>query len=225
LLAVGDLVVTAEEKELGTLLIDLGGLTTGLAVYSEGSVRYTKELQIGSDFITRDISHSLKTSLATAQSIKEQYGVSMGSLLKTDSKFDFTGVDGKTVKSATRKQLVEIIQPRLDQIFVAIEQEMSSANLLDTIVPGGIVITGGGSMLSGIVAAAEQALGGSSRIGLPQNVKGGEKMESIISNPTFATAIGLVNSERSGQAWSQHKTMKSGPSLFSKFRNWAEELF
>ncbi|HBU70323.1 MAG TPA: cell division protein FtsA [Elusimicrobia bacterium] len=222
LLAVGDLVVTQEEKDLGCLLIDLGGMTTGISVYNEGSIRFSKELQIGSDFITRDLSHNLRTSLSTAQSIKEKYGVAMGSLLKTDSKFDFTGVDGKTVRQGTRKQLVEIIQPRLDQIFVAIDQELQDANLNDIFIPGGVIITGGGAMLEGMVQAAEQALGSLARIGLPQDTRGPEE---IISNPTYATAIGLLKYDlAAGHGWASRKTAK-GPSWWSKFRNWSDDIF
>lgn len=222
LLAVGDLVVTQEEKELGCLLIDLGGLTTGLAVYSEGSIRFSKELQVGSDFITRDISHNLRTSLATAQSIKEKYGIAMESLLRTDSKFDYTGVDGRTVRSASRRQLVEIIQPRLDQIFVAIEQELKSANLSDIIVPGGIIVTGGGSRLEGIIQATEQALNSSARIGLPQDVHGPDE---IINNPSYATAIGLLRTDfASSPGWAPHRSVK-GSSVFAKFKAWADDIF
>ncbi|OGS23110.1 MAG: cell division protein FtsA [Elusimicrobia bacterium RIFOXYB2_FULL_50_12] len=222
LLAVGDLVVTQEEKELGCLLIDFGGLTTGLAVYSEGSIRFSKELQIGSDFITRDISHNLRTSLSTAQSIKEKYGVAMGSLLKDDSKVDYTAVDGRTVRSASRRQIVEIIQPRLDQIFVAIEQELRNANLSDTVVPGGIIITGGGSRLEGIVQATEQALSSSARLGLPQDVTGPEE---IITNQTYATAIGLLRADvMASPGWVPHKPSR-GNSLWSRIKTWADDVF
>ena len=222
LLAVGDLVVTQEEKELGCLLIDFGGLTTGLAVYSEGSIRFTKELQIGSDFITRDISHNLRTSLSTAQSIKEKYGVAMASLLKEDSKVDYTAVDGRTVRSASRRQLVEIIQPRLDQIFVAIEQELRNANLSDTVVPGGIIITGGGSRLEGIVQATEQALSSSARLGLPQDVTGPEE---ITTNPTYATAIGLLRTDvMASPGWVPHKAAR-GNSFWTRIKTWADDVF
>ncbi|MBN1621924.1 MAG: cell division protein FtsA [Endomicrobiales bacterium] len=222
LMAVGDLVITQEEKELGCLLVDLGGLTTGLAIYTEGSIRYTKELQIGSDFITRDISHSLRTSLLTAQGVKEKYGVAMKSLLKSDTKFDYTGVDGRAVRTATQKQLVDIIQPRLDQVFVAIEQELKNSNLADTIIPGGVIITGGGARLNGMINATEQALNCSARIGLPQDIGG---LESIISDPSYATSIGLLRSEfYNGPGWAPHKFLR-GPSWWKKIREWVEETF
>lgn len=222
MLAVGDSVITQEEKELGCLLIDFGGLTTGLAIYTEGSVRFSKELQVGSDFITRDISHSLRTSLATAQDIKEKYGLSMASLLKQDSKIEYTSVDGRTIRTINRRQLVDIIQPRLDQILVAIEEEVQKSNLADAVVPGGIIITGGGSRLEGIVQATEQALGSSARLGLPQDVAGPEE---ITANPAYATAIGLLRSDFMNHPGFAVQRSSKGPSIFRKLRDWMEDSF
>jgi len=223
LLSVGDLVITQEEKELGCLLIDMGGLTTGIAIYTEGSIRFSKELQVGSDFITRDISHSLRTSLSVAQDIKEKYGIAMGSLLKADGKFDFTGVDGRTIRESTRKQLVEIIQPRLDQIFVTIEEEIRQSNLADAIVAGGIIVTGGGSRLDGIMQAAEQALNSSTRIGLPQDITSGP--EEIIGNTSYATAIALLRSDTSNSPGYAPQRTSKGPGLIKKMKDWFEQSF
>jgi cell division protein FtsA len=222
LLAVGDSVITQEEKELGCLLIDFGGLTTGIAIYTEGSVRFSKELQVGSDFITRDISHNLRTSLATAQDIKEKYGLSMASLMKEDSKIEYTSVDGRTIRTVSRRQLIEIIQPRLDQIFVAIEEEIGKSNLADAIVPGGIIVTGGGSRLEGLVQATEQALGSSARVGLPQDVTG---PEDIVGNASYATAIGLLRSDfLSSPGFATQRPVK-GSSFFKKIKAWMDDSF
>lgn len=222
LLSVGDSVVTQEEKELGCLLVDFGGLTAGIAVYTEGSVKFSKELQIGSDFITRDISHNMRTSVATAQSIKEKYGIAMGSLLKADSKFDYTGVDGRTIRQATRRQLVEIVQPRLDQIFVAIEQEIRDQNLADAYIPGGVIITGGGSQLDGILPAAEAALNCSARVGLPQDIVGSEE---IISNPSYATSIGLLSTELANTVgWAYARPVKAN-TFWKKLKDWLDYSF
>lgn len=223
LLSVGDLVITQEEKELGCLLIDLGGLTTGLAIYTEGSIRYSKELQVGSDFITRDISHSLRTSLAVAQDIKEKYGIAMGSLLKADSGFDFTAVDGRTIREGTRKQLVEIIQPRLDQIFVTIEEEIAKSNLADAIVAGGVILTGGGARLDGILQATEQALNSSTRLGLPQDIASGP--EEIIGNTSYATAVAMLRADVSASPGYVSQRPSKGMGVFKKMKDWFETSF
>jgi cell division protein FtsA len=204
-------------------MIDFGGLTTGIAIYTEGSIRYSKELQVGSDFITRDISHSFRTSLSVAQDIKEKYGIAMGSLLKEDSKFDFTAVDGRTIREATRKQLVEIIQPRLDQIFVTIDEEVKKSNLSDAIVAGGVILTGGGARLEGMVQATEQAMNSSTRIGLPQDISSGP--EDIIGNTSYATAIALLRSEASSPAgYASHRPSK-GNGMMRKMKDWFEQTF
>jgi cell division protein FtsA len=146
----------------------------------------------------------------------------MRNVLKTDTKFDYTGVDGRTIKPCTQRQLVDIIQPRLDQIFVAVEQELKNSNLAETIIPGGVIITGGGARLEGMVSAAEQALGCSARIGLPQDILG---PDAIISDPSYATAIGLLRSEVfSGPGFAPHKFVK-GTSIFKKLKEWVEETF
>jgi len=222
LLAVGDSVITQEEKELGCLLIDFGGLTTGVAIYTEGSVRFSKELQVGSDFITRDISHNLRTSLSTAQDIKEKFGLSMASLLKQDSKIDYTSVDGRTIRTIARRQLIDIVQPRLDQICVAIEEELNKSNLADAIVPGGIIVTGGGSRLEGIIQATEQALGSSARIGLPQDVSG---PEDITANGSYATAIGLLRSDFMNSPGFVTQRPAKGTSFFKKIKSWMGDSF
>jgi len=221
LVAVGNSVITQEEKELGCLLIDFGGLTTGLAIYSEGSIRYSKELQVGSDFITRDISHGLRTSMASAQEIKEKYGIAMASLLDSDSKFDYRGVDGRTLRENSRRQLVDIIQPRLDQIFVMIDEEIHKSNYADAIIPGEIIITGGGAKLEGIIGAVEQALNCSARLGLSRDVKGSDK---ILSDPTFATAIGVLNEEANAAEGSMSRVIK-GASIINGIRNWFDRTF
>jgi cell division protein FtsA len=222
-IAVGDFIVTQEEKELGCLLIDFGGLTTGLTIYTEGSIRFSKELQIGSDFITRDLSHSLRTSMMTAQDIKEKHGIAMAALLRTDSRFDYTAVDGRTIREGTRRQLVDIIQPRLDQIFVMIEEEIKKSNFYDAIIPGGVIITGGGSRLEGILQAAEQALNTSARTGLPQDVTGND---DIVLNPSYATAISLLAAGQSfGQQAAYSRPQKAGAGIIGRIRKWAEESF
>jgi cell division protein FtsA len=223
LLSVGDLVITQEEKELGCLMVDFGGLTTGIAIYTEGSIRFSKELQVGSDFITRDISHSLRTSLSVAQDIKEKYGIAMGSLLKADSKFDFTAVDGRTIRESTRKQLVEIIQPRLDQIFVTIDEEVKKSNLSDAIVAGGVIFTGGGARLEGVIQAAEQALNSSTRIGLPQDIAAGP--EEIIGNTSYATAIALLRSNASAAAGYVSQRPSKGIGMMKKMKDWFDQSF
>jgi cell division protein FtsA len=148
----------------------------------------------------------------------------MASLLKNDTKFEYTSVDGRTVRECARRQLIDIIQPRLDQIFVMIEDEVRKSGLADAIVTGGVIITGGGAKLEGMVQACEQAMSSSTRLGLPQDVKG---PDDIVSNLTFATAMGLIKSEMTCSPGQQtdKRPKKSGPSWISRVRGWVDESF
>ncbi|MFC1500845.1 cell division protein FtsA [Elusimicrobiota bacterium] len=222
LLAVGNCVVSQEEKELGCLLIDFGGLTTGIAIYSEGSIRFSKELQIGSDFITRDISHGLRTSMVSAKEIKEKYGYAMASLIDEDKTFNYQAVDGRTMKEYSSSKLVDIIQPRLDQMFVLIEDEIKKSNYADVIIPAEVIITGGGARLNGMVNAVEQALNCSARIGLPQNIDGNEQ---ILNDPSYATAIGLLSAEVTNDEDVSYIRNIKRQSGFAKFKSWFDRTF
>ena len=185
LISVGDVVVTNEEKELGCLLIDLGGQTTGLIFYSEGCIKSSKELMMGSDLITKDISYGLKTSLIQAREIKEKHGIAFPGMLKTSEDINYIGVDGRALKTTNRKQLAEIIAPRMEEIFEKIMDEIKNQD----VEPPSIILTGGGSMLEGIEKACEKVTGIETRLGLPQGIRGPNE---IVSNPSYAAAIGLL---------------------------------
>ncbi|OIO76113.1 MAG: cell division protein FtsA [Elusimicrobia bacterium CG1_02_37_114] len=189
IMALGDIVVLDEEKDVGCLLIDFGGQTTGMAIYSEGSIRFSREISCGSDLITRDIAHALHTSLAQAQLVKEKYGVTIPNLVKEDKEIEFIGVDGHNVHKTTRKRLADIIAPRLEEISERINDEIQNSTYADAIVPGGIILTGGGAKLQNCAEAFERVIGISTRMGLPQNIMGSNE---IISNPVYATAIGVL---------------------------------
>ena len=221
LLAAGDVVLTQEEKEIGCLLIDFSGSSTGVAVYKDGKVRYSKEFHLfGSDHITQDIAHALKTSFATAQKIKENYGLAMTELISEDSVFDYTRVDGRNMLKATKKQLVEIIQSRLDQMFYAMDEDLKAALNTEMFEAGGVIITGGGSNLEGLVSATEKAFGTYARKGRVIDIDG---PESIIEDATFVTALGLFKTDLTGRIGKSSRP--SSGSLFVKIRRWFENTF
>ncbi|MFH1283529.1 MAG: cell division protein FtsA [bacterium] len=221
LLAVGEIVVSEEEKELGSLLIDFGGQTIGIGVYSDGSIHFSKEIPIGSDFISKDISYGLRTSMATAQTIKERYGAAMLSLINDDEEIEFTSVDGKTTHHVQRQTVVEIIQPRIEEIFSLISEEVQNSGFADIVIPGGVILTGGGSLLPGMTNAAEQIIGMPTRLGRPQNIT---SPEDIASNPIYATAIGtLMFPWVSEWKKSMNKVSKGG--MVKKVKGWFEGIF
>ncbi|MFH1379574.1 MAG: cell division protein FtsA [bacterium] len=222
LLAVGDVVISPEERELGCLLLDMGGQSILIGIYSEGSIRYAREIPIGSDFITKDISYGLRTSLITAKNIKEKYGVAMLSFLNGDEEdVEYTNVDGRTVNKIRRSTLVEVIQPRVEEIFNLINDEIKNSGYIDYIAPGGIVMTGGGAKLQGMVAAAEQVLGLPTRLGMTQGIHG---HESVIGDLTYATVLGLLNFQGMNE-WSKNRRALRKQPFWKKAASIFEEIF
>lgn len=156
LLAVGELVVSEEEKDLGCLLIDAGGQTTSIGIYSEGSIHFSKEIPLGGDHITRDIAYGLGTTMAVAQEIKEKHGAVFSSMVEDDKTINITRLDARTKKEVKPRELLDFIQPRAEEIFEKINQLVQVSNYAE--LPGGAVLTGGGALLKGMPEAAEQLL-------------------------------------------------------------------
>ena len=217
--AVGDCVVSEEEKELGVALIDLGGQTSNLAVYVDGSIRFTKELPIGGELITKDISYGLKTSFTMAQSLKEQYGAALLNLAPGEEMINFLAVDGRTPREVSRQTLVEIIQSRVEEIFEMIHEELQKSNYAE-VIPGGIVLTGGCSKLPGIDKAAEDIFGMNVHLGNPIDVEGPSE---IVSDPVYATAIGLLKYRHVGEWSKSHRSLRN-PSFLKKIKQWIDEV-
>jgi cell division protein FtsA len=223
LLAVGDTVVSAEEKGLGCLLIDLGGQTTGLAVYADNSVRFTKELSLGADAISTDLSHALRTTLSQAQKVKEQYGAASRQFAEgdIDQEIEFTSVDGRTHRQVKRQALFDYIAPRVEEIFTLISEELQRFNYVDHVAGGGVILTGGGAQLQGLAAAAEQILDLPVRLGLPQGMRG---PADILSHPGYATAMGLVTYRHDGE-WSRSRRATRRIGLGQRFKTFVEDFF
>ena len=218
--AVGDCAVSQEEKELGVALVDLGGQTTTLAVYADGSIRFTKEIPIGGELITKDISYGLKTSFTAAQTLKESYGLANVNFLENDETLEFMAVDGRTRREVKRRILVEIIQSRVEEIFEMVHQELQKSNYAE-VIPGGLVLTGGGSKLAGIDRVAEEAFGMNVHLGNPIDVEG---PPDILLDPTYTTAIGLLRYRHVGEWSRSHRSLRS-PSILKKIKVWMDEVF
>lgn len=190
LLALGELAVTPEERELGSLLVDLGGQSVSLAIFAEGGIRFSKELAIGSDFITRDLAVGLRTSMPAAERIKVEHGVAHPSLINGDHEVTFKGVDGRTSHQVKTSTMTSIILPRVEEIFTLVGEEVQNSTFADMVVPGGAVLAGGGAQMAGIPQAAEQILNMPSRLGgVPPGMV--EAPEELLE-PAYATALGLV---------------------------------
>ncbi len=237
LLALGEVVVTQEEKDLGCLLVDLGGATTGMAIYTDGGVRFTKELPVGADLITNDLAHGLRTSFSQAKMVKERYGAAIKASRKQvlvtgngheetidkDEEITYTTVDGRTQKQVQRGTLFEFIAPRVEEIFSLVRNELENSGLAEHVVAGGSILTGGGAVMPGMVQAGEKILELPARQGLPQNIAG---LPDIISHPSYATAVGLLAFHPMGEGSGVRRGMRrSSGSFLGQVKSFFSDFF
>lgn len=224
ILAAGEVVITPEEKELGALLIDLGGDTIDLAIYLRGSVHYTKELPLGGEAITRDLAYGLHTSSTVAREIKEKYGVAMSGYLesKGNEEVKYLSVDGRSERLVSRMKICEIIQPRVEEIFSLVNEQVQNSGFAEEI-PAGAILTGGGSLLQGITYAAEEYLSMPVRLGLPQEIT--SDLAGIPLDSTYATGCGLLKYTFGEWIGGSLVKYRKRATLVKIFRRWIEEFF
>jgi cell division protein FtsA len=187
-LASAEAVLTSEEKELGVALVDMGGGTTDIALFHDGAVKHTAVLAIGGNHLTSDIAAGLRTPIGEAEKIKQRYGYARTNMVTRDEKVEVPSVGGRTPRTISRQILCEIIEPRLDEIFQLIRREIAKSGY-DGSLASGVVMTGGSTLLPGMVVMAEDVMGMPARLGLPVHVGG---LVDVISSPIYATGVGLV---------------------------------
>jgi cell division protein FtsA len=174
--------------ELGTVLIDLGGGTTDLALFTDSSIRHTSVIGLGGRNITNDLAIGLRTPVDHAEQIKIDFGAAMVSLVEADEMISVPTVGDRPPREVSRSVVANIIEPRVEEIFKLVLMELKRTNFYQS-VAGGIVLTGGGSLLRGIDLLAEQIFDMPVRVGIPKGFTG---MANIVSNPIYSTAYGLV---------------------------------
>ncbi|HEY3306453.1 MAG TPA: cell division protein FtsA [Candidatus Binatia bacterium] len=187
-LASAEAVLTSEEKELGVALVDMGGGTTDIALFHDGSVKHTAVLAIGGNHLTSDIAAGLRTPIGEAERIKQRYGYARTNMVTRDERVEVPSVGGRSARTISRQILCEIIEPRLDEIFQLIRREIAKSGY-DGSLASGVVMTGGSTLLPGMVQMAEEVMGMPTRLGVPMHVGG---LTDVISSPIYATGVGLV---------------------------------
>ena len=187
-LASSEAVLSDEERNLGVVLVDFGGGTTDMAVFSKGSIKHTSVLALGGDNLTYDISIGLRTPKIEAEKIKMKYGCALTSMIGKDETIEVPGVGGRTPRVLPRQILGEILEPRVEEIFTLIQNDLIRSGYQD-IVNSGIVITGGSSELPGVAEIAEQIFNVPARLGYPTKIGG---LTEVVNKPMYATAVGLV---------------------------------
>lgn len=204
-------VLDENEKELGVALIDLGGGTTDLAIFFDGTIRHTAVIPLGGQNVTNDIALGLKTPVENAEQIKRQYGCAHPACLKPQQGFTVKGIGGRESREVARETLMAIIQPRMEEIFSLVAKEIKRSDYADKL-GAGIVLTGGGALLEGSDKLADQIFGHESKIGVPQGFTG---LVESANSPMLATGVGLVlyGMQNEPDKKSQSKTKTSLPDL------------
>jgi cell division protein FtsA len=187
-LASSEAVLSDEDRESGVAMVDLGGGTTDLAIYVDGSIRHTAILPIGGQHLTRDIACGMPTSQTEAEKIKIKHGIARVDLVKDDETLEVPAIGDRPIRTVSRKDLAEVIEPRVEEMFELVRDEIKRVGY-EGILGAGVVITGGTSMLEGMPDAAERVLNLPVRRGIPTGVDG---LRDIAGTPMHATAVGLI---------------------------------
>ncbi len=181
-------VLTPEEREVGTGLIDIGGGTTDLAIFSGNTIRHTFVLSLGGNNMTNDVSVGLRIPMAEAEKIKINYGTCLADNISNNETIDLPEIGGRKGRQLPRQILAEILEPRVEEIFSLVNREIVRAGMKEEIAAG-IVLTGGASLLDGITEIAESVFEVPVRLGMPHGISG---LVDVVTNPMYSTGVGLV---------------------------------
>jgi cell division protein FtsA len=181
-------VLTDDEKELGVCIVDIGGGTTDMAVFTDGAIRHTAVIPIAGDQVTSDIAVALRTPTQHAEDIKVKYGCALTQMASPEESIEVPSVGDRPPRRLARQTLAEVIEPRYEELFTLVQAELRRSGLED-LVAAGIVITGGCSKMEGAAELAEEVFHMPVRLGLPQGVTG---LIDVIRNPIYATGVGLL---------------------------------
>ena len=181
-------VLTEDEKDLGVCLVDIGGGTTDLAVFTNGAISHTSVIPIAGDHVTNDIAVALRTPTQNAEEIKVQHACALGQLAHSDETVEVPSVGNRPLRRMSRQTLAEVVEPRYVELFSLVQAELRRSGYERQIVAG-IVLTGGSSNMQGVVELAEEVFHLPVRVGTPQYVSG---LVELIRNPIYATGVGLL---------------------------------
>ena len=228
-LASSEAVLSAEEKELGVALVDIGGGTTDIAIFIDGAIKHTSVLSLGGNQMTNDIAVGLRTPMAEAEKIKQKYGCCLSSMVGKDETIEVPSVGGRKPRVLSRQLLAEILEPRVQEIFDLVNREIIKSGYED-VIASGVVITGGSTILEGMPELAEQVFNLPVRRGVPANIGG---LIDVVNSPVYATGVGLVvyGSKNATVEFPTHSSKGGGndDSLFRRvarrMKEWFGEFF
>ncbi len=231
-LAVGDIVLeqlassyavlSDDEKELGVCLIDIGGGTTDIAIFTEGAIRHTAVIPIAGDHVTNDIAMAIRTPTSHAEQLKCLHGCAMSTHVAADAEIEVPTVSARSMRRVSKRALSQIIEARYEELFSIISAELRRSGFSESLA-GGIVLTGGAAQMPRLLALAEQTLQSSVRLGKPVHIGG---LPSVMENPSYATGAGLLlHGYRSHQQTQNYLDLESSAGLWARMRSWFQGNF
>jgi cell division protein FtsA len=210
--------LTADEKELGVVLVDIGGGTTDIAIYTGGAIRHTDVIPIAGDQITSDIAAMLRTPTPDAEEIKLRFGVAKQSLAHPEEMIEVPGLGDRPNRQVKRQALGAVIEPRVEELFTFVQQSLRESGYED-LLSSGVVLTGGTAMLPGIVELAEDVFLKPVRIAVP-SYEG--SLADVMRNPRFSTVMGLLTEARLQSARGRKVAQQKGSvkGLMARMKEW-----
>ncbi|MDR2508125.1 MAG: cell division protein FtsA [Candidatus Accumulibacter sp.] len=215
-------VLSEDEKDLGICLIDIGGGTTDIAIWTQGAIRHTCVIPIAGDQITNDIAMALRTPTREAEDIKRRFGCALSSLADHEDVINVVGVDDRPSRKLSRRALADVIQPRVEELFELAQAELRRSGF-EEVLSSGIVLTGGASVMPGMIELGEEVFHMPVRLGFP---KYNGALSDVVRSPRFATACGLLM-----EAQTQRKRglkvceTRGFRWIFERMRSWFEKNF
>jgi len=222
-IAASEAVLSRDEMDLGVALVDIGGGTTNIAIFADGSIKHTAVIPVGGSYVTNDIATGLRTPMAEAEKIKIRFGCAHTALIPKDEVIDVPSVGGREPRQVSRQILGRIIEARMEEILIMAANEINRSEFED-LLAAGIVLTGGTATLEGIVELAEQVFNMPVRRGSPMGIGG---IKDVVNDPMFATGVGLVI--YGSKNVSKESLRKAESSVFAewigRFKKWVLEYF
>ena len=216
-------VLSEDEKDLGVCLVDIGGGTSDIAVFTQGAIRHTAVIPIAGDQITNDIAMALRTPTKEAEEIKRRYGCALRELADPQEMVEVPGVGERGSKKMSRQTLAEVIEPRVEELYSLVQAELRRSGF-EELLSSGIVVTGGSAGMQGMVELGEEVFHMPVRLGLPSYAGG---LSEVIRNPRYSTGVGLLMAGLSQHRRQQIEKMQSGSfkQIFGRMRKWFETNF
>jgi len=216
-------VLSEDEKDLGVCLVDIGGGTSDIAVFTQGAIRHTAVIPIAGDQITNDIAMALRTPTKEAEEIKRRYGCALRELADPQDMVEVPGVGERTSKKMSRQTLAEVIEPRVEELYSLVQAELRRSGF-EELLSSGIVITGGSAAMQGMVELGEEVFHMPVRLGLPSYAGG---LSEVIRNPRYSTGVGLLLAGLGQHHRQQIEKMQSGSfkQIVGRMKKWFETNF